>query len=70
MYVPGIKKKNYVSTIAGQDRKVEFVKSQCVFRYIQDRYKVIAISTKVGGLYKLNVTRIGHQALTSTTMST
>ena len=48
---------------------MEFVKSQCVVKDIQYHYKVIAIGTKVGGLYNLNVTKTNHQALTSTTMS-
>ena len=59
-----------VSTIIDQDLKVEFVKSQCVVKYIQDKYKVIATGTRVGGLYKLDVTRKSHQALASTTIST
>ena len=42
MYVPSIKKNLiYVSTIIDQDLKVEFVKSQCVVKDIQDHYKVI-----------------------------
>ena len=49
---------------------MEFVKSQCVLKDIQDRYKVIATGTRVGGLYKLNVTKTWHQTLASTTMST
>ena len=61
MYVPDIKKNLiYVSTITDQDLKVEFVKSQCVVKDIQDKYKVIATGTKVGGLYKLDVTRKSH----------
>jgi hypothetical protein len=70
MYVPGIKKNLIsVSTIANQDLKVEFVKSQCVVKDIQDHYKIIARGSRVGGLYKLDVTRKDHQALASTTMS-
>lgn len=71
MYVLGIKRNLiYVSTIVDQDLKVEFIKSQCVLKDIQDRYKVISTGTRVGGLYKLDVTKTGHQALASTTMST
>ena len=36
---------------------------------IQDHYKIIARGFRVGGLYKLDVTRRDHQALASTTMS-
>lgn len=57
MYVHGIKKNLIsVSTITDQDLKMEFVKSQCVVEDIQDKYKVIATRTRVGGLYKLDVT--------------
>lgn len=43
MYVPDTKRNLiYVSTITNQDLKVEFVKSQCVVKDIQDKYKVIA----------------------------
>ena len=70
MYVPGIKKNLiYVSTIADEDLKVEFVKSQCVVKDIHDHYKIIARGSRVGGLYKLDVTRRDHQALASTTVS-
>lgn len=37
---------------------------------IQDHYKVIATGTRVGDLYKLDVTRKNHQVLASTTIST
>lgn len=37
---------------------------------MKDKYKVISTGTRVGGLYKLDVTRKSHQALASTTMST
>jgi hypothetical protein len=71
MYVPGIKKNLiYVSTITDNDLKVEFGKSRCVVKDIQDHYKVVATGTRIGGLYKLDVTLNNHQALTSTTMST
>jgi hypothetical protein len=35
---------------------------------IHDHYKLIATKVRVGGLYKINATRKGHQALESTTM--
>jgi hypothetical protein len=70
MYVRGIKKNLIsISTIADQDLKGEFVKSHCVVKDIQDHYKIIARGFRVGGLYKLDVTRMDHQALASTTMS-
>ena len=37
---------------------------------IQVKYKVIATGTRVGGFYKLDVTRKSHQVLASTTIST
>jgi hypothetical protein len=43
MYVPGIKKNLIsVSTITDQDLKVEFLKSHCVVKDMQDHYKIVA----------------------------
>ena len=71
MDVPGVKNNLiYVSTITDQNLKVEFMQSQCFVKDIQNHYEVIATGTRIGGLYKLDVTRNNHQALTSTTMST
>lgn len=71
LYVLEIKKNLiYVSSVTGQDLKVEFVKSGCVVKDIHDHYRVIARGTKVGGLYKLNVTKITYHALAPATMST
>ena len=71
MYVLGIKKNLiFVSTIADNDLKVEFMQSRCVVKDIQDHYKVIATGSRVGGLYKLDVRKNNHLALASTTMST
>jgi hypothetical protein len=71
LYVPGIKKNLIsVSTITDQNLNVEFMQSKCFVKDIQNHYKVIATGTRIGGLYKLDVTRGTHQALTSTTMST
>jgi hypothetical protein len=62
MYVTGIKNNLiFVSTIADRDLKVEFVNSQCVVKDIQDHYKIIGRGFRVGGLYKLDVTRRDHQ---------
>ena len=71
MYVPSIKK-NLISsfTIVDNDLKVEFVKSWCVVKDIRYRYRVVSICTRVGGLYKLDVTMNNHLALASSTMST
>ena len=45
MHVLGIKRNViYVSTISNQVLKAEFVKSQCIVKDIQDRYKVISNS--------------------------
>jgi len=53
MYVPSIKTNLiFVSTIVDNDLKVEFLKSQCVVKYIQYHYRIIATGTKIGGLYK------------------
>jgi len=71
LYVPSIKKNLiYVSTIDDNDLKVEFLKSQCVIKDVQDHYRIIATGTRIGGLYKLDVTKNSHQAMTSTTMTT
>ena len=71
LYVPGIKKNLIsVSTITNQNLNVEFMQSKCFVKDIHNHYKVIATGTRIGGLYKLDVTRGTHQALTSTTMST
>jgi hypothetical protein len=57
MYVHSIKKKLIsVSTITNQDLKVEFLKSHCVVKDMQDHYKSVSTLIKVGGLYKLDVT--------------
>jgi hypothetical protein len=71
MYVLAIKKNLIsISTIVDNDLKVEFVKSMCVVKDIQDHYMVVSTSTRVGGLYKLDVTMNNHLALASTTMAT
>ena len=50
MYVPGIRKNLiYVSTITDKNLIVEFMQSQCVVKDIQNHYKVIATSTRLGG---------------------
>ena len=49
---------------------VEFIESHCLVKDIQNHYKVIATWTRIGGLYKIDVTKSNHQALTSTTMTT
>ena len=70
MYVLGIKKNLYsVSTTTDQNLKVEFVKSQCVVKDIQDHYKMIARLSRVEGWYKLDVKRRCHKELTSTSIS-
>jgi hypothetical protein len=71
MYVPGIKKNLiYVSTITDNNLKVEFGKLRCVVKDVQDHYRIVSTGTRVGGLYKLDVTMNRHVALASTTMST
>ena len=56
MHVLVIKKNSiFVSTIAYQYMKIEFVKSCFLVKDMQDHYKVISTSGRVGGLYKLNV---------------
>jgi hypothetical protein len=70
LYVPGIKKNLiFVSTITDQNLNVEFMQSRCFVEDIHNHYKVIATGTRIGGLYKLDLTRGNHQALTCTTMS-
>lgn len=64
VYVPGLKKNLMsVSTITDQHLKVEFVKSHCLVKDVQDNYKVVAKGMRIGGLYKLDVMKNGHQAL-------
>jgi hypothetical protein len=46
------------------------MQSNCFVKDIKNHYKFIATGTRIGGLYKLAVTRGTHQALKSTTMST
>jgi hypothetical protein len=48
--------------------KFEFVKTHCFVKYIRYHYKITTTWIIVGGLYKLYVTRKGHQALASTTI--
>jgi hypothetical protein len=61
MYVPSIKKNLIsVSTVTYQDLKVEFLKSHCVVKYMQDHYKIIAIGVRVRGLYNLDVKKKSH----------
>jgi hypothetical protein len=71
MYVPSIRKKLIsVSTITYHNLKVEFLKSHCVLKDLQDHYKTIVRGVRVGGLYKLDVKRNIHQVLATTTMTT
>ena len=71
MYVPSIRKNlTYMSTITDQNLIVEFMQSHRYVKDIQDYYKVITTGTRLGGLYKLDVTKCKHQALTSSVMST
>lgn len=70
MYVTGIKK-NLISmfTMADHGLNIEFVQSQCVVKGMHDHYKFVIIGVRFGVLYKLDVTRRGHQAFTSISMS-
>ena len=71
LYAPGIKKNFiFVSLITHQNLNVEFMQSHCLVKDIQNHHKFIAIGTRIGGLYKLDVTKSNHQALASTTMTT
>ena len=42
-----------VSSITNQNLNVEFMQSHCLAKDIQNHYKVIAIGTRIGELYKL-----------------
>ena len=71
MYVSDLKKNLIsISTITDNNLKVGFGKLGCIMKDVQDRYRVVSTSTRVGGLYKLDVTMKRHVALTSTTTST
>lgn len=65
MYVPALKKNLLsVSTITDNHLKVEFGKLGCIVKDVQD-YRVVSTGTRVGGLYRLDVTVKRHVALTS-----
>lgn len=49
--------------------KVEFVKSLCVVKDMQDHFKVISTCVGIEGLYKLDVTSKSDQVLASITMT-
>jgi hypothetical protein len=71
VYVHGIKKNLiYVSTITDQNFKVEFFKTYCIVKELQDHYRTISSGVRVGGLYKLDVINKNHQALTFETIPT
>lgn len=71
MYVLSIRKNLiYVSTITNQNLNVEFTQSNYYVKDSQNHYKVIAIGTRLGGLYKLDIIKNKHQALTSSVIST
>ena len=71
MYVRGTRKNLiYVSTITDKNLIVEFMQSHCYVKDIQNHYNVIAMGTRLGGLYKFDVTKCRHQALPSSVMLT
>lgn len=71
MFVPSIKKNLIsVSMIAYHNLKVEFLKTYCVINDLLDHQKLVTSRVRGGGIYKLNVTSMPHQDLTSTTMTT
>jgi hypothetical protein len=51
-----------MSTITNQGLKIEFFKTHCIVKDLQDHYKNVASGVRVGGLYKLDVTSKDHQA--------
>ena len=59
-----------VSAITDNHLKVEFGKLGCIVKDVQDHYKVVSTGTRVGGLYRLDVTVKRHVALTSQETST
>jgi hypothetical protein len=68
MYVPGTKKKPIsVSKITDRGLNVEFVKSGCQVKDVQDHCKV---GIGVGGLYRVDVTVESYPYLLPTTVST
>ena len=70
LYVPGIKKNLiFVSVITDKNMKVELMQYHCLVKDIQNHYKIIGIGTRIGTLYKPDVTNSNHHALTSTTMT-
>ena len=70
MYVPGIKNNLiFVSTITDNDMKVEFDKYKFHVKNIQDHYRVIAIGSRLGRLYKTDAIKGNHQALATSVIS-
>jgi len=71
MYVPRIKNNlmDSVSMITDHNLKIEFFKPYCVVKDLLDHSKLVESGVKVEGLYKLKVTSMPHQALTSNTMT-
>ena len=64
MYVPSIKKNLiYVFAITDNDMKFKFDKYKCHVKDVQDHYKVLAIRSRLGGLYTLDAIKGNHQAL-------
>lgn len=58
-----------VSTITDQNLKVEFFKTHCIVNDLLDNCKHVASRVRVGGMYKLDVTRKSQQALNYITMT-
>jgi len=70
MCVPHIRKNLIcMSTITNLNLKVKFFKTHYIVKDLMDHSKLIASRVRFGGLYKLDVMRKSHQALTSTDMS-
>jgi hypothetical protein len=67
-----VTKKNLilVSTITDQNLKVEFFKNYSIVKDLLNHIQTVAIGVREGGLYKLDVTRKAHHALTYATMPT
>jgi hypothetical protein len=61
VYVPVINKNLIsVSTITNHNLKVEFFKTHCIVKDLQDHYRIVASGVRVGGQYKLDVTSKNH----------
>lgn len=70
MYVLRINKNLiFMSTITDQNLKVKFFKTHCMVKDLLDHCKPVSLGVRVGGLYKIDITRKTHQEFSSIAIS-